>query len=42
LSGERFSPIRFSLTGADSNFGILAEKHVRRAAKRKTLFIITC
>jgi hypothetical protein len=42
LSGERFSPIRFSLTGADSNFGVLAAKHVRRAAKRKTLFIPTC
>ena len=42
MSGERFSPIRFSLTGADSNFGVLAAKHVRRAAKRKTLFIIAC
>jgi hypothetical protein len=36
------SPIRFSLTGADSNFGVLAAKHVRRAANRKTLFIIAC
>jgi hypothetical protein len=40
--GERFSPIRFSLTGADSNLGVLAEKPVRRAANRKTLFIIAC
>ncbi len=40
IAGERFSPIRFSLTDADSNLGLLAEKHVRRAANRKTLFII--
>jgi hypothetical protein len=36
----RISRPRFSLTGADSSCGTLAEKPVRRAAKRKTLYII--
>jgi hypothetical protein len=36
--GRRFSPIRFSLTGAVSSSAIFAERLVRRAAKRKTLF----
>src|SRR5580658_7020436 len=32
---------RFSLTGADPGCGALALRLVRRAAKRKTLFVIT-
>ena len=40
-AGARFSPTRFSLTGADSSRGTHAEGPVRRAAKRKTLSIIT-
>ena len=39
-AGERFSPIRFSLTGAASTLGTPAVAFVRRAAKRKTLSII--
>ena len=33
--------LRFSLTGADFSYGILQAEPVRRAAKRKTLFIYT-
>jgi len=33
---------RFPLTGAAPSLGAPAGKLVRRAAKRKTLFIITC
>src|SRR5262249_53557338 len=38
--GARFSPTRFSLTGAASGFSGRPRTPVRRAAKRKTLFII--
>jgi hypothetical protein len=34
------SPIRFSLTGADFSCEILTAKPVRRAAKRKTLYVV--
>src|SRR6266404_6308785 len=37
--GERFSPTRFSLTGAHSIRGIHPQRSVRRAAKRKTLYV---
>src|SRR6202022_408820 len=37
--GELFSPTRFSLTGAHSSRGILPQRTVRRAAKRKTLYV---
>ena len=40
--GERFSPTGFSLTGANSENGINVVRSVRRAAKRKTLRVITC
>jgi hypothetical protein len=39
--GQRFSPIRFSLTGAEPTYRIFAERLVRRAGERKTLFITT-
>src|SRR5437868_14737168 len=39
-TGERFSPTRFSLTGAHSTRGIHPQSPVRRAAKRKTLYVI--
>ena len=39
-TGERFSPTGFSLTGAHSSRGILPQRPVRRAAKRKTLYAI--
>ena len=40
---ERFSPTRFSLTGADSSDGTPVGRLVRRAAKRKTLYVrATC
>src|SRR5271165_739746 len=38
--GERFSPTRFSLTGAHSSRRIHPQRTVRRAAKRKTLYVI--
>jgi xanthine dehydrogenase YagR molybdenum-binding subunit len=40
MSGERFSPTRFSLTGAHSIRGIHPQRSVRRAAERKTLYVI--
>ena len=40
-TGERFSPTRFSLTGAHSTRGIHPQRPARRAAKRKTLYVIT-
>jgi hypothetical protein len=39
-AGERFSPIRFSLTGAAPDYGALSGRLVRRAAEQKTLFSI--
>src|SRR5258707_10859631 len=39
-TGERFSPTRFSLTGAHSIRGIHPQRSVHRAAKRKTLYVI--
>jgi len=39
-TGERFSPTRFSLTGAHSSRRIHPQRTVRRAAKRKTLYVI--
>ena len=38
--GQRLSPTRFSLTGADSDSGASVAEPVRRAAKRKTLYVI--
>ena len=40
LRCRRVSPIRFSLTGAARDCGAPSERPVRRAAKRKTLFIM--
>jgi hypothetical protein len=39
-AGPRLSPTRFSLTGADSDAGASVAEPVRRAAKRKTLYVI--
>ena len=40
--GERLSSTRSSLTGADTGNGVSTGDLVRRAAKRKTLYVITC
>jgi hypothetical protein len=39
--GSGFSPTRFTLTGAEASSGALATRPVRRAAKRKTLYVMT-